>query len=296
MPLKTKIHRPHHKAHKHEKRPKHFLKVYAPYIPLLLIVGSGLFLSVHHELQKPDGSVKSYSTDVSDSGLLEASNSMRANEDLQPLALNGALDRAAQAKAEDMANRNYWSHNTPDGRKPWDFISKNDYNYRKAAENLAYGFGTSKETVAGWMNSKGHRANVLDAGLKDVGFGVVNIPDYQGKGAETLIVAIYAQPTLLGESGMALARATQNDSSASGPKNISYLQSLTAGKAPWSSFAAGIAIGAIIMYLAVKHARSIRRTLRQGETFVVRHPLFDITLVAFAALATIACQTIGIIY
>lgn len=296
MPLKTKTHKPHHQAHKSEKRGKNFLKVYAPYIPLLLIVGSGLFLATNHELRKTDGSVKSYATDVSDSGLIDATNDARSKEGISPLNYNSFLDKAAQAKAEDMAKRDYWSHNTPDGRKPWDFISPTDYSYRKAAENLAYGFSSSKTAVAGWMNSDGHRANVLNADLRDVGFGIVNVPDYQAEGPETLIVAIYGQPSTLRENSSAVVASAQNNNFASKPKNISYLQSLTAGNAPWSSFIAGLTIGIIMMYLVAKHIRGIRNTLKRGEKFVVSHPLFDITLVAFAALAAITSQTIGMIY
>lgn len=293
MPLKIKDNRPHHRAHKNERRSKRFLKVYAPYIPLLVIVGSGLFLSTNHQLRSSSGEVKSYSTDMTDSGLLDATNKKRAESGLPKLNFNPALDKAAQSKAEDMANRNYWSHDTPDGKKPWDFITASEYAYGKAAENLAYGFNNSDLTVAGWMNSTGHRENILDKDLKDVGFGIVNVPDYQSKGQETVIVAFYAQPSVLNGTSP-VTPEVKNLSE--GPKNISYLQSITAGKAPWSSFAAGLTIGSIIMYLFVKHARRIKRRVRQGEAFIVRHPVFDITLVALAALATIASQTVGTIY
>lgn len=296
MPLKTKIHRPHHKTPKKEKRTKNFLKIYAPYIPLLLIVGSGLFLSTHHEHHKSDEEVKSYATDITDSGLLEATNLQRAAEGLKHLNFNDGLDNAAQAKAEDMAKRDYWSHNTPDGHTPWDFIPRDSYIYQKAAENLAYGFSTSNMAVSGWMNSSGHRANILDEDLKDVGFGIIHIPNYQGKGPETLVVALYGQPTGPGQSSLPLNTTGPSNNVNSSPKKISYLQSLTAGKAPWSSFATGLFIGGIVMYLLIKHGHSLKRTLRQGEGFVVRHPIFDITLVAFAALATIVSQTVGIIY
>lgn len=290
MPLKVKDKRPHHVAHKRERRSKRFLKVYAPYIPLLVIVGCGLFLSTSHELKQPSGEVKAYATDMTDGGLLEATNKKRAEGGLTPLNINPALDKAAQAKADDMKAKNYWAHDTPDGRKPWDFIPKAEYDYKKAAENLAYGFSDSSSTVSGWMNSAGHRKNLMDNDLADVGFGIVNVPSYQGKGDQTVVVAFYGQKAVQTTSSPVTKGAEDT------PKNISYLQAVTAGKAPWSGFAAGLTIGVILAYLSIKHARGIKRKLRQGEAFVVKHPIFDVTLIALAAVATLASQTIGIIY
>lgn len=295
MPLKTNKKRSHHKAPKKEKRSKTFLKVYSPYIPLLLIVGSGLFLTIKLETSKADGQVKSYAIDMTDNGLLSASNDFRAQSGLPSLSLNSQLDKAAQAKAEDMAKKDYWSHDSPQGLKPWDFIPNDEYKYLKAGENLAYGFITSRSAVLGWMNSAKHKEIMMDKDFSDVGFGIVNIPSYQGKGAQTVVVAMYGQPA-------ALAAASQSSSSApvikpaEKPEKISYLQSLTGGKAPWSSFAAGFIIGSILVYLFIKNAIPIKRALVRGENFVVHHPIFDITLVALAALATIVSQTVGIIH
>ena len=287
MPVKEKSRRSHHVTHKKEKRTKHFLKVYAPYIPLLLIVGCGLFMAGDAEFKRSQGTVASYATDVSDSGLLEETNEMRTREGLQPLTFDNALDQSAQAKADDMKKRDYWSHATPDGQQPWEFIS--NYSYAKAAENLAYGFNSSHTTVAGWMNSQAHRANIMDADLQDVGFGIVNVPDYQGNGPETLIVAFYGEPSVLAGSSQPLNLSNE-------AKDISYVQSVTAGRAPWAGLAAGILIGCIAMYLVLTHAHRLRKLVREGERFVVHHPLFDITLVALMALAALASQSVGKIY
>jgi hypothetical protein len=127
-------------------------------------------------------------------GLLDGTNSQRINNGISALALNGVLDNAAQAKANDMAARDYWSHNTPDGQTPWTFMTAAGYSYQLAGENLAYGFATSSDTITGWMNSPGHRANILNGGYTEVGFGIVDIPNYQGTGPETLVVAFYAAP------------------------------------------------------------------------------------------------------
>lgn len=294
MPVKTKPRRTHHISHKKEKRTKHFMKVYAPFIPLLLIVGCGIFISGNSELKGSSGTVKSYATETSDDNLLTATNKQRLAVGLRPLTFNASLDTAAQAKAQDMGSRNYWSHATPEGEQPWIFIETAQYNYRKAAENLAYGFETSDATVIGWMNSPGHRANVLDKDLEEVGFGIINVPSYQERGAQTIVVAMYGQPTV--QSASSAPIPITPDITSAQPQNVSFIQALTDGKAPWSGFAIGLVIGSIIMYLAVTHARGVRRALHTSENFVVHHPLFDITLVALLALAAVASQTIGTTY
>ena len=176
MPAKTK--KPYHKGHHKEKHTKKFIKAYAPYLPLVLIVGFGLFISLAGPFKKPSG-VLSYATNTTDFGLLDATNKQRVENGLKPLKYNVTLDKAAQDKAADMAGKNYWAHNTPDGKEPWIFFDNAGYKYYKAAENLAYGFADSNTTVIGWMNSPSHRANVLDPDLVEVGFGIINVQNYQ---------------------------------------------------------------------------------------------------------------------
>lgn len=307
MPIKQK--HAHHKGHTQEKHTKKFMKAYAPYLPLLLIVGFGLFLSTTGDFKKLHGNVLSYATNMTDTGLLDATNKARVDNKLEPLKYNAVLDQAAQAKAEDMANRNYWSHNTPDGKEPWAFIDNTGYKYFKAAENLAYGFDNSDATVVGWMNSPSHRANVLDKDLVEVGFGVINITNYQNKGPETVVVAMYGLPppqSLATNSStpgnpvtsipIVASSSMSANNAASESKRISYAQMLTGGAAPWISFALGVAIGLMLMYLILKHLRGVMQAIRNGESFILRHPLLDTTLVALIALATIVSQTAGIIH
>ena len=142
---------------------------------------------------RTEGNVLAYSTNVTIGGLNDAQNNARASNGLGPLALNNQLNAAAQAKAQDMVARNYWSHNTPDGNPPWLFITNAGYSYERAGENLAYSFDTSSAVVTGWMNSAGHRANVLDDSFTQVGFGIANGTNYQGA-PNTVVVAFYAQP------------------------------------------------------------------------------------------------------
>ncbi len=177
----------------HHRKNKHYLKPYWPYVPLVLIVAVGLvFSNVWGNAQK---SVLGYASDTTISGLLQGTNSQRSGNGLAELSLQGQLNQAAQAKANDMVARDYWSHTTPDGASPWVFITNAGYNYETAGENLAYGFDTSASTVTAWMNSAEHRANILNSSFKEVGFGIANSANYQGTGPQTVVVAMYgSQP------------------------------------------------------------------------------------------------------
>lgn len=138
------------------------------------------------------GNVLAYATNVSVGDLASYTNAARAANGLGALSINGVLNSSAQTKADDMINRNYWSHNTPDGTQPWWFFTNAGYQYTNAGENLAYGFADSNTTVNAWMNSPGHRANILGA-FTEVGFGIASGANYQG-GENTVVVAHYATP------------------------------------------------------------------------------------------------------
>jgi Cysteine-rich secretory protein family len=175
----------------HHKPGKSYTKTYWPYLPMLLVVLCGFVLNLSWH---PGQAVLGYATDVSPYGLLDDTNIQRTQNGETALALNNQLASAAQAKANDMVAKDYWAHVSPNGTQPWQFIAAAGYSYASAGENLAYGFDTSAATVAGWMNSAEHRANILDTGFQDVGFGIANSPNFNGSGEETVVVAMYGQP------------------------------------------------------------------------------------------------------
>lgn len=176
----------------HHKKDDRYLKPYWPYIPMVAIVVVGvIFSSLWGAAQH---GVLSYATDMSHNGLLSSTNSQRSANGLGSLSINSKLNQAAQAKANDMVARNYWSHNTPDGQAPWTFFKAAGYDYATAGENLAYGFTTSDATVTAWMNSPPHKENVLGASYTEVGFGFANSADFNNAGEETVVVAMYGSP------------------------------------------------------------------------------------------------------
>lgn len=284
----------HHKKRggQHHRHNEHYLKTYWPYLPMLLIVGLGLLVNSAWSHQ----SVLGTASDFSSNSLLSDTNSQRANNREAPLALNQQLSAAAQAKAEDMAQKGYWSHNSPDGRSPWAFIAAAGYHYQMAGENLAYGFSNAGDTIVGWMNSPTHRANILNANYKDVGFGVAQSPGYLGHGPETIIVAEYGEPAgaaPVATGGIAGAQDTQLVANRSQP--VSRIQLLTGGQATWSTLTIAALAGAAIAVFIIRHGLRLKRLVTEGESLILHHPMLDISIVFVGTMAVIFMQATGTI-
>jgi len=104
--------------------------------------------------------------------ILKLTNQERQKNGVGLLVMNDALTHAAQLKANDMFAQNYWAHNSPTGKMPWDFIKAAGYDYVYAGENLARGFDSAQDVVNAWMNSPSHRENMLSPNYRDVGFAI----------------------------------------------------------------------------------------------------------------------------
>jgi len=219
-----------HGRAQHKHKPKGishraFERVYWPYLPIVAVIGALLAFGgpagalASSALRHPSGSVLAYSTSMSISGLLADTNAARAANGVAALSLNGQLDAAAQAKANDMASRNYWSHNTPEGSPPWIFDTAQGYAYQKLGENLAAGFSDEQAAINGWMASPPHRENLLDPVFVDVGFGFANNPDYTsaGGGPMTIIVAHYGKPAGISTPAPVPVASASNPPAASPP-------------------------------------------------------------------------------
>jgi uncharacterized protein YkwD len=99
-------------------------------------------------------------------------NEYRAEAGLPPLRIDPSLTAAAEARMRDMAEGEWWAHQAPDGTPPFVHIPI-DYDYAFAAENLAAGFDTAGVLVLSWMESPGHRANILGANYADCGIAIL---------------------------------------------------------------------------------------------------------------------------
>ncbi len=125
--------------------------------------------------------------------LLTLTNQDRAQSGLAGVTEDTLLDKAAQAAAQDMADKGYFSHVSPDGKTPWYWLSQVGYAYSYAGQNLAVHFSDSSEVQSAWMESVTHRANIVKPEYTRIGFGTAN-GMYEGK-ETTFVVAFLATPT-----------------------------------------------------------------------------------------------------
>ena len=109
--------------------------------------------------------------------LLNLINEQRAAYGLSALKFDEELQKVARIKAEDLVNNNYFSHNSPTYGSPFDMIKSFGISYKAAGENIA-GNSTLKGAVDAWMNSQGHRENILSNAYNYTGIGVVDSPVY----------------------------------------------------------------------------------------------------------------------
>lgn len=157
-----------HQSNNHRAK---VLQIDAFLVYVLILMAFNLTLRVLHRTY-PE--VLGFATDINVEALFTATNDKRQGAGLAPLVLNQRLAEAAAKKAQDMFANNYWSHTSPNGRTPWDFIINEDYKYTLAGENLAKNFSDSRAVVEAWMASPTHRENILKAGYRDIGFAVIN--------------------------------------------------------------------------------------------------------------------------
>lgn len=274
----------------HNQNSRHYTKAYWPYLPVFAVLLLGIIFN--GTLNQQQHSVLGYSTGISPDALLAQTNDYRTTYHEPALELNPLLTAAAQAKANDMVKKNYWSHVTPSGEQPWGFVTAAGYQYEAAGENLAYGFATSSQVMIAWMNSSEHRANILDADYQDVGFATANSPDFRGTGPETVVVAEYAEPI-----GM-INQNTGTYASAPVPlgtdvQPVSRLQLINQDQ--WAELIMAALAGAAITLFFVRHALAWRRVLVKGEQFVLNHPLLDAALMGAVVLVFIYAHTAGVI-
>ncbi|MBQ9134231.1 MAG: SafA/ExsA family spore coat assembly protein [Clostridia bacterium] len=100
-------------------------------------------------------------------------NEIRAENGLPSLTYDWELSRVARYKSQDMKDNKYFSHTSPTYGSPFQMIKNFGITYRSAGENIAKGYATPQAVVNGWMNSSGHRANILNASFNRIGVGYV---------------------------------------------------------------------------------------------------------------------------
>lgn len=134
---------------------------------------------------------KSVTLDANEKAMLLKHNRARANKGLKKLCVHPALQRAAEAHSQDMIDKDYFSHDSKDGSTAFRRMSREGYKYRYAGENIAYGSGSHgsvESRFKGWMNSPGHKANILNKNFREVGIGAVT-GNYKGTDDTTMWTA-----------------------------------------------------------------------------------------------------------
>lgn len=122
--------------------------------------------------QEPIG-VSAYEREV-----IRLVNAERAKYGLAALTEDAALTRTARMKSQDMHDRGYFDHNSPTYGTPFQLMKSQGITYRTAGENIAMGYRTPEAVVNAWMNSSGHRANILNASYTKIGVGYVESGNY----------------------------------------------------------------------------------------------------------------------
>lgn len=282
----------------HHKHNRPYLKAYWPYLPMAAIVALGLFVN---SWLAASSHVLGVGSDFSAQTLLQDTNQMRQAGHEADLSLSQQLAAAAQAKANDMVSHDYWSHTSPDGKTPWTFITASGYQYQSAGENLAYGFANAGGVINGWMNSTEHRANVLNAGYQNVGFGVAQASNYQGKGPAVVVVAEYAQPVAaaanisfnVDSTSENTAPQVHGEQTDLPVQTVSRVQLLT-GSSLATIIVAALTGAAFAIFL-VRHGLRLKRLALQGESYFTHHPLFDIAITLIFTAGFVLTRASGLI-
>lgn len=110
--------------------------------------------------------------------VIRLTNEIRAKNGLKPLTANWELSRVARYKSEDMQQNNYFSHTSPIYGSPFNMIKNFGVSYKSAGENIAKGQRTPEAVVNAWMNSSGHRANILNSSYTQIGVGYAKNGNY----------------------------------------------------------------------------------------------------------------------
>ena len=120
----------------------------------------------------------SSTTTVYETEVVRIVNQRRAEHGLKPLTQDWQLSRVARYKSQDMKDLGYFSHTSPTYGSPFQMMKSFGISYRTAGENIAKGYASPEAVVNAWMNSPGHRANILNSTYTHIGVGFVSSGNY----------------------------------------------------------------------------------------------------------------------
>ena len=164
-----------------------YLRTQKPKIARYLVVVLALFFTTLHSPK-----TLTAQPNLDPESLLAVLNQDRLKYGLEPLEADSTLQTAAMAKAQDILNRSYFAHISPDGTEPWDFIKDAGFKYSFAGENLAINYESPLELQNDFMDSPHHRENLLSPLFSEVGIAVAR-GEFRGQRA-TITVQMFASP------------------------------------------------------------------------------------------------------
>jgi len=282
--MKTRVHKRVRLAvvpHRANQYRPHVVRRYGIVAILVAIIAlQGGYNSISH------GNVLGVEAQITPSGLLAATNQARADQHEKPLVMNAELNKAAELKVKNMFDKQYWAHTAPDGTTPWHWFGVAGYHYDSAGENLAKDFTTDSSTVAAWMASPSHRANILNASYQDVGFAVMD-SELDGH-PTTLIVALYGAPETVAVQGATVSRDT---SSVNEP--MSLMARLGVGLQSMTPAAVGSVIVLLVATIVALAAHVYRKKLpaHLRRSWYRHHGIYK--AIGFASIALIIIFAYG---
>ncbi|MFC7319552.1 CAP domain-containing protein [Halobacillus campisalis] len=128
---------------------------------------------VNEDEQSSPDSLDSQDPSEFEEKVVELVNEERAKEGLEPLEMFDRLSDLARLKSQDMADNDYFDHTSPTYGSPFDMMNQYDFSYWSAGENIAAGQRSPEQVVEGWMNSPGHRENIMKEDFTHIGVGYV---------------------------------------------------------------------------------------------------------------------------
>lgn len=268
---------------------------HTPYLLSLPVLAALLILvllmqTTYNVFASGDFRVLGFSSTIDETELITQTNFERSSHGVGELTIDLELQKSAQLKAQDMLDRDYWSHQTPEGEDPWVFFEEAGYEFSFAGENLARGFITTAGTVAGWMNSEGHRENLLNPTYTEVGFGVVT-GEFQGE-TTTVVVAHYARPK---DAPQLVSVASSNQISAlPAQQTFGVLNPLSPRMTMgWAAQMAAIIAAALGVLHIVQHLVIRQKSIR-WERALHQHPMLR-AAVFFIATTLMISSSFGIV-